>query len=139
MSRKGYLSALMFLGACVAPTKNAPLVGLDELLRDPSKFDGRLVSVAGYVSYEFENCVLWVDQGAFEREEVELAAWFWPKTVSCFGAESHNARQEGRGIVTGKFDASGKGLMDLFPVSINDANFVLVEASNPRMERTREP
>jgi len=139
MRSQALLVAILALCGCVGPAKDRPVVDLEKLLRDPANFDGLIVSVAGYISYGFEDCVLWVDRVAFENREVERAAWFWPKSATCFGIDSRRRQQDGSGIVTGSFDAAGKGHLGLFPASINDASFMYLETSNHRMERAREP
>ena len=106
------LLASLLASGCVSIPAGTPEVSARELAADPSKYEGQLVVVRGYVSYGFENCM------------IDGQIWYWPRHRSCYAPESHFDAWSDSGYVLGVVSVKDHGHLGAFPFSLVQARAV---------------
>ena len=108
---KQILLAVTFLlsGVTFAGGKEAS-VELQSLLKDPQKYNGKIVEVTGVSRIEFEDNALYPDKTAYSNRVYEKGIWLEIAKTSF-----EDKKNDGMHVVVkGKFNASNKGHMGLW-------------------------
>lgn len=115
---RGFVAGLMLIAASVvqaAPALRAPQdVSLIELIANPSRFDGKLVRVTGYLVREFEGDAIYLHRDDYDHAIRRNGLWV------TFGKESPDLRCKTLryASVQGRFNAKDRGHLGLWSGAI---------------------
>lgn len=86
-------------------------VSMVELLANRARFNGKVITVKGFLRLEFEGNALYLHQEDFEQSLTENAIWIDPGEIS---SDKAKAVSDQYVLLVGKFDARERGHMGLF-------------------------
>lgn len=104
--------ALLFAASCASIPQGAVDVPLQELIKAPERYEGKLVVVRGYVTYGFDDCM------------VGGEVWYWLSRGTCYGSDSLLDAWSGNGYVVGVVSTRDHGHLGAFPFSLVKARAV---------------
>ena len=110
-------------------TKSIPLgrfpeqVSILQLIATPEKFDGKYISVVGFLRVEFEGNVLYLHQDDYEHHIYKNGVWvaFEPKAKE--SAENLNMHYV---FVIGTFDAADEGHLSMASGSVKHISDLMI-------------
>jgi hypothetical protein len=101
-------------------------VSLINLVATPERYDGKYVSVLGYVSLEFEGSAIYLDREDMRRCLTKNAIWLNVELGTNIPREELYRRFHGKCcLVEGRFNAQDKGHLGLFSGGL-DVTFITV-------------
>jgi len=100
------------------------LMSVATLLERAEDFHEFNVVVTGFLTLEWESCVLWQDRIAFEQENTALALWVNIANGACFDVHMHDVHVARDAVIGGTFSATDMGHLFLFGGTIRNPELV---------------
>ena len=99
-------------------------ISLQDVLKNPSQFDGKLIQVSGFLVQEFEN------SGLYPDKERPLGRGIWVNTSTEMSEQRDRLRNHFV-VLTGVFDASRHGHLGWFKGTLTVSKCELVRDDAP--------
>src|SRR5258707_14637822 len=106
-----YVAAFLVLASTALLGQQPVRASMIDVLANPEKYDGKTISVKGFLRLEFEGDALYFHREDFEQSLTDDAVWM---DVGNLSPEKIKGVSDRYVIVVGKFDAGKHGHMGLF-------------------------
>ena len=97
-------------------------ISIVQLLANPEKFEGKLVTVQGFVRLEFEGDAIYLHKEDYEHGLRSNGLWLNAKECKQMDGSKFDA---GYALVSGRFTSSRRGHMDLWSGEIGDVQYCI--------------
>lgn len=111
MKRSILILLFLLFSAKVFAVENVSLINL---ISDPAKYNGKEVSVAGYLVLDFEGTAIYLSKGDYDNGIYKNALWV---TISLPDSKNFDHKYVN---IQGVFDSKMRGHLGLWPGSLKD-------------------
>ena len=108
-----------FVSAAEPPREGAEHVSIIQLIATPEKYEGKLVTIQGFVRLEFEGNAIYLHRDDYEQGLSSNGLWLNANECKRIDGKDFDT---GYALVTGRFTSTGRGHMGLWAGEIQDVS-----------------